>query len=337
MGLSYARKKELAVLALPETSKVTEMAKIYMATTGLTLGAFARHVGCADTTLSMYFKGNYGRISGTTRNVTAKIVKFIEAHPAGAIEKVRGKLYDTENVATLRQWFNYTLKEGKMVVVYGAPGSQKTFSTLALVEELNRTEIGKNGHGARAYYLYCSQDITPGELIRKIMQAVALPAARNLQSNLASLRLFFRTRRVVFLFDEAQHLDLRCLEIVRELNDVPPYFGVMLLGSHRLRDFFSSRAGELEQWNSRISTIVTLPGISEQRAGEIVRAEMGMEFSAARMQKLLRNCYVTDIFSSRLKGRRGGTVEYLSARTLFKTIDDMKALRSASQMQEVAQ
>ena len=329
MGLSYERKKEIAAMQLPDAQAATKIARDYMAATGLTLTTFARHVGCADNTLSMLFKGNYARISGTNKNVIAKIVKFVDAHPAGDGAQGAGKLYDTENVATLRQWFQYTLKNGKMVVVYGAPGSQKTFSMLALLEQLNRDELSKNGHGARAFYVYCSQDIRPSDLIRKIMQACALPAARSLQANLNSLRLFFRSRRVVFTFDEAQHLDMRCLEIVRELNDLPPYFGVMLLGSHKLRNFFSNRAGDLQQWESRIETVVSLPGISEERAAEIVRQELDgvKEFTATKMRTFLNGCMVQDVFSS----KRGSAPEYLSARKLFNTIAGIKQAKAARQ------
>lgn len=324
MGLSYARKKEIAALRLPEDSEITRQAKDYMATTGLSLTAFARHVGCADNTLSCFFNGTYQRISGTSKNVGAKIMKFIDAHPAGIVERAKGKLYDTENVVTLRHWFRYSLEHSgerdRIICVYGGPGSQKTFVAEHLVDNLNRQELSKNGHGARAFHIYCSQDITPSELVRKVMCACALPSNQRIQQNLASLRIFFRSRKVVFLFDEAQHLGISCLEIVREMQDQRPHFGIMLLGSHKLREFFTNRAAELEQWNSRMTAVIELPGISEERAAEIVRTELNgvKEYTATKMRVFLKACMATDIYS----GRRA--VQYLSARKLFNSIETFK-------------
>ena len=223
-------------------------------------------------------------------------------------------------MVTLRQWFQYTLNNREICCVYGGPGSQKTFVAEELVTELNRAEIGKNGSGARAYYVYCSQNISPLDLVRKVMTAAGMPSCARMQTNLASLRLNLRNRKAVFLFDEAQHLSLDCLEIVRELNDLAPKFGVMLLGSHKLKSFFAARAAELEQWNSRIEIVVELPGISHARASEIVQAELGSTatITAAKLQRLLEDCTVPDIYS----GKRQAT--YLSARKLFKSIKNIK-------------
>ena len=82
MALSYDRKKELAAIELPAAQEATRIALEYMATTGLTQVLFAKHAGIGRTTLQMLFLGRYHRISGTNKNVIAKIMAFIDANPA---------------------------------------------------------------------------------------------------------------------------------------------------------------------------------------------------------------------------------------------------------------
>jgi type II secretory pathway predicted ATPase ExeA len=76
---------------------------------------------------------------------------------------------------------------------------------------------------------------------------------------LANLREHFHVRRVLLIIDEAQHLDLDCLEVIRELLDQPPYFSLLLAGSHDLYTKFDAHSATLEQWNSRITEKVALP------------------------------------------------------------------------------
>jgi type II secretory pathway predicted ATPase ExeA len=160
-------------------------------------------------------------------------------------------------------------------------------------------------------------------LVIKIMATAGIGSANSIQKNIASLRFVFRSRRVILIFDEAQHLSIPCLEIIRELNDLRPYFGVMLLGSHKLRELFDHRAAEMEQWNSRMTASIELPGIGMECARQIVQEELGgvIELAspeaAKRVEKLLRSSFADDIYSREKK-------TYLSARRLFRSIEQIK-------------
>jgi hypothetical protein len=41
-------------------------------------------------------------------------------------------------------------------------------------------------------------------------------------------------RKVLLVFDEAQHLSIACLETIRELLDQPPHCGLLFAGTHEL-------------------------------------------------------------------------------------------------------
>jgi hypothetical protein len=72
----------------------------------------------------------------------------------------------------------------------------------------------------------------------------------------------------------------------------------------------------MEQWHSRLRQGAELPGISETEAFGIISAELGTQ-SEAKIQALIKKCYATDL-------RKGRTVKYISARTLFWSIQTIQ-------------
>jgi hypothetical protein len=201
--------------------------------------------------------------------------------------------------------------------VEGDPGTQKSFIAQHLIAELNRLEISRNGAGRRAYYVYCAQGMTPLRFLKRIAEACGTPVVNDPERILGNLRFDFRGRRCVLVPDEAQHLDIRCLEVVRELHDRPPHFGLLFLGSHAFGEMFARNALQLEQWNSRFRAGKALPGIGEEEAEAIVRGELGAAASRPVMEKLLKGARVPHL-------RSGGKQSYVSARRLFEALADLK-------------
>ena len=69
--------------------------------------------------------------------------------------------------------------------------------------------------------------MTPYQLMRHIVRSCGVPSAVNVDDTINNLRHEFRGRRAMLWLDEAQHLNVGCLEIVRELNDESPHFGLV--------------------------------------------------------------------------------------------------------------
>ena len=139
--------------------------------------------------------------------------------------------------------------------------------------------------GRRAYYIYCPSKVTRLSLLKLVAQAAGTPSTGDCQRVIRNLRFDLAHRRVLLVFDEAQHLDVECLETVRELYDLPPHFGLLFAGSHQLERLFTLHSTELEQWNSRFKAGRRLPGISKdeairdrrRRTGDGVRGTQGAE------------------------------------------------------------
>lgn len=319
MALSSQQKRELLSRTLPERKEVQATLQDYLKRTGLPPQDFARRIGYSYVSMNFFLAGKYEKVAANDAPIRAAITDFIAAHPITPMSQTEGKLHETENVRLIRKYFYEALDERCAYYFRGAPGCQKSFVLEHLVAELNRAEISKNGHGRRAYYIYCRQGIRPVDLLKRVAEASGSITLGSADRILRNLRFDFGSRKVVLAFDEAQHLDIHCLETVRELLDRPPYCGLLFAGSHQLEQTFQRL--DMEQWASRLRQGTELPGISRDEAIAIVQAELsGTSETAAG--RLADDCYSRDL-------RKGKEVRYISARTLFWSIAKIQKRRSA--------
>lgn len=315
MAFSTAQRRELLAVTEGKRNQVITAAKEYMARTALTVADLAHRAGYSTTSLSKFLHGSYATVAGNDSAICSALTEFMDAHPIEVLTESNGKVYETENVRLITRSFNEALDSRGAYYFRGAPGSQKTFVLQNLIAELNRAEISKNGHGRRAFYVRCRVGISPSQLMKRVAESAGSIGAGDIDRILRNLRFDLGRRKALFVFDEAQHLSVDCLETVRELHDMPPHCGVLFAGSHQIEQTFSRL--DMEQWHSRIRQGRELPGVSESEAAEIIRAELGEK---ANVNFLIKQSYATDL-------RKGREVKYISARTLFlaiKGIQDRK-------------
>ena len=319
MALSAKERETLLTRTLPKRKETVALLLDYLERTGLTQVDFARRINDSAVAVRMLVCDRYQQISGDDSSIRAAIHDFIAAHPIEAVTESEGKLYETENVRLVRKYFYEALDGRRAYYFRGAPGSQKSFVLQHLIAELNRAEIAKNGHGRRAFYVYCSQGIRPNQLMRAAAEAAGSISVGDNRRLFKNLRFDLGRRKVLFVFDESQHLDVPCLETLRELHDMPPHCGLLFAGSHELEKTFQRL--DMEQWHSRLRQGAELPGVSEAEAFDIVRAELGNQ-PEPKMHALIKKCYATDL-------RKGREVKYISARTLFWSIQAIQERQQA--------
>jgi AAA domain len=179
---------------------------------------------------------------------------------------------------------------------------------------LNLAEISKNGQGKRAFYIYCTENIRPTQLMKEVAIAAGSPSSGDARRIFRNLRFDLGRRKVLFMFDEAQHLSVECLETLRELHDMPPHAGLLFAGSHELKSTFQRL--DMEQWHSRLQQGEDLPGIQPEEALNIITAELG-ELPAKKIKYLISEAEARD-------KRKGVSVKYISARRLFRSIKGIK-------------
>jgi hypothetical protein len=325
--------ERIAALAVMRPESETTIAKLrdYMGRTGLKVDDFARRINYSGVTLRFFLDGRYYNVGHTDERIRKAVNDFITAHPITPPQRISGELYDTANVRTIRDTFQKLLPKPVAYMIYAPPGSQKSFGLENVIAMLNQEEMAKNGHGRRAYCVYARQNLRPRDLLRRICIACGSHATNDIDRMISNLRFDFQSRRVLLVIDEAQHLEIECFEILRELLDQPPFFSLLFAGSHDLKDKFDRFSATLEQWNSRIIAKVKLPGLLRDEAYGIVRREIGdllapmpKEKAGALIQKLVDQAVTKDAFE---KGRT-----YINIRTLTNALDQIKA---SAQQKEV--
>jgi DNA transposition AAA+ family ATPase len=305
----------------------------YLARTGLQTADFARHINYATSTMGLFLADKYHEVGGDDSNIRRAVRDFMAAHPIEAPTRVAGDLYDTENTRRIRETFQKLLPRPVAYVIYAPPGSQKTFALENELARFNREEIGKNGHGRRAYYVYARQNLKPRDLMRRICIACGVPASSEIDRMLANLRFQFRSRRVLLIVDEAQHLEIESLETLRELLDQPPHISLLFAGSHDLKEKFDRFSATLEQWNSRIIAKVRLPGLQREEAEGIIQREIGdllAKLPAPRAQKVVESIIAQS--TTRDAFEKGRT--YINVRTLTNALWQTRA--AANEKEAVA-
>jgi hypothetical protein len=246
----------------------------YLARTGLAIPDFARRINYSAVTVGHFLGNRYQNVSRSAVQIVTAIDGFIAAHPIAPLVSVEGELYDTANVRAIRGTFHKLLGRPVAYMLYAPPGSQKSFVLEHQVGELNAAELAKED-GCRAFYVYARQNLRPRDFVRRIAEACGCRMTNEIDQMLANIRFEFRQRRVLLVIDEAQHLNIECLETVRELLDRPPYFSLLFAGSHDLKRKFDEFSATLEQWNSRIIAKVRLPGLERAEAIGIIQREIG--------------------------------------------------------------
>jgi type II secretory pathway predicted ATPase ExeA len=222
---------------------------------------------------------------------------------------ISGETYQTESFVKVRRAFSRARTYGYAYCIDGPPGTQKTFSLKSLCAETQNAD----GDSRRAIYVRCRTRMSRRDLLTEISTASGIPARGCIGAMIRKLRHYFSDHRVVLVIDEGQQLDNDALETLRELLDEPPHFGLLFAGSHDLhRKFVQIR---LEQWRSRLQTIIELRGLTEEEVRTIWTKEVG-PLSEKKFKELVERCRVLDC------RRRDAT--YLSARNLFFAIEGVK-------------
>jgi len=326
MALGLAKNEHLRDLDLPSTQEVIEETKAYAALADLTHAELAERTGYALSSMNFFLQGCYDKVAGNDLAIRAALCNFMRRNPIGPRVSVRGRLFETKNVRIMRDYFTAAVEQGEIALIYGPPGTQKTFTLEHLVAERNRAK--KND----AVYVYASIDMTATALLKRIgREAGSLiggSVRERIMRNLLDV-LMRGERPSAIVIDEAQHLGVACLEVARELHDRAGC-GLVLAGSHDLYEKFLKSRTQLEQWLSRIDHKEPLPGLLEDEVREIAAQEMGngqpAKLSAKQVQMLVAAARVDDIFARDANGRLA-PAKYLSVRRLVKVLAQTKAAK----------
>lgn len=306
--LSRERKKQLAAMYLPSDGEMIGRTRLFLMRSGMTPIEMAEAIGYAPQSLHLFMAGNYDSNcprESNSLNIRAKLKEFMDLHDIGTQELARGTHHNTLDYTAVRRSAFNALQRGTAYLVDGPPGTQKTWILRQVEREISTRDEG------RAVYVYARVDHSPLSFLTEICICAGIPARGNIDQLIRKLRFFLGSGRTLLMVDEAQHLGVSGLEVLRQLLDQPPYFGVILAGSHDLSQRLSH--WQMEQWQSRLRKKHFLNGLSEEEAERILVAELG---------QISQNGIQGTIARSRSEGSRDGKkFTYISARNLFDAIE----------------
>ncbi len=327
MALSAEQRGYLATTKVPGTRETVVALREYMGLADLSYAEMAERVGYSRPAIAHFLGGDYAKLASTDKNLRVALWDYMHRNPVGPRVCVNGRLFETENFRRIREYFTAAVESGEVALLYGPPGTQKTF----VLEHLIAARNLERKHDA--LYVYASQGITPLALLKRIGRETGVHIGWQVREHLISnLLAHFKTRPSppAIVIDEAQHLPVNSLEILRELHDRAGC-GLVLAGSHNLYENFLRGRQYLEQWLSRIDHKEPLPGLRPEEVREIAARELGNGqpalISERKAKLLVEACRVEDIFARGLDGKPK-PVKYLSVRRLVKTIAQLKAQNS---------
>ncbi len=312
MPIPVSRKHHLQSLGLPSDTETIRRARVFMLRAGLTISELADMAAINPSSLRVFLSGAYDRHHGAesnTLNIRAALKQVIDIHEIATMPATSGPHYDTAEYSAVRHSMWSALRQGTAFLVDGPPGTQKTYTFRRVAEEINRSGEG------RAVYIYSRIDHSPQSFLVEACTEAGIPNRGTIDQLIRKLRFFLGSQRALLIVDEGQHLNSKGLEILRQLLDTPPYFGVVLGGSHDLSKTIA--VWQMEQWRSRLRRTHLLAGLTQAEAAHILTAELG----PMRRSDVTATIKDAEATAKRWEKR----FDYISARNLFFAIEDARA------------
>lgn len=316
MGILHKRKPYLNSLGLPDDAEMIRRARAFNLHAGLTVAELADLASLNPSSLRVFLAGAYGshrHADSNTLAIRASLKQVMDLYDIKHKPTLTERHYETAEYAAVRESMWSALKEGTAFLVDGPPGTQKTYTFRRVADEINRSGEG------RAIYIYARVEHSPQNFLVEACTEAGIPNRGYIDHLIRKLRFFLGGQRALLIVDEAQHLGLSGLEVLRQLLDTPPFFGVALGGSHDL----SLRLGnwQMEQWRSRLRRTHQLKGLSAGEASTILQSELG-RMGADDVAESIKDATVEALRDKR-------SLKYISARNLFFAIQDARKALNA--------
>ena len=174
-----------------------------------------------------------------------------------------------------------------LALLYGPPGIGKTF---AVEEFMDRIEKQNDPAKPEIFFVTAHSASTPKSLMANLCLQAGIPHQGTASTLAESLVRKLQAGHYLIIVDEANHLNIAAMELLRYVYDLG-HLGVVLVGTLRLYEIFtdgSRPAGELEQLWSRVEISQLLPSLTEYEARQMIQRALGRisESTALKGRKL---------------------------------------------------
>jgi len=204
---------------------------------GLKQAYVARSLGISSSQISQWMHGKY---KGDTTELEKSLGQFMTNYAAKSAETPAESIVDLSNYRSAMFVADEAVVNKEMAVLYGIPGSGKSVVARAFVAQ-----------HPEAVFVEVVPGIRVDSLLRTIANAIGIGGIRASDELVFAIAKEFSRRDSVLVIDEAEHLTVKGLEVIRRIYDfsrVP----VILVGTYGLLKNLKGQNGELLQLYSRI-------------------------------------------------------------------------------------
>jgi DNA transposition AAA+ family ATPase len=248
---------------------IREKTRAYMAQQGLSRAEMARRAGLSVPVFCKWLDrrhhGSEPRQTEATLTAYFKRTELIERQRQKQFLQLRTSAIVLERCEEAR-------REKELVVLYGPPGISKTFS----LREYIRQRADQGDH--KVLLITANAVTTPRALLLALCRLLALPTSKKGTHVLVEEVIDKLNRDPhLILVDEANHLNVQGLELLRHIHDMTEC-GMVLVGTKRLYDLFTNggrKSQDLEQLWSRVGIHDLLPGLSPAEVRQIAQTSLG--------------------------------------------------------------
>jgi len=243
----------------------------YMRSHHLSRRAVAELVDVRCSNLSKYLDS----LPGCSKEVieAALGAYFLKLERAEARAR-RPEFIETQTAKIILEKCQEADERRELALLYGPSGIDKTF----VVEEfIERCEKQANSEQPEVLFVTAHAASTPKSLMAALCLQAGIPHSGTAPTLAESLVRKLETGHYLIIVDEANHLDIEAMELLRYVYD-RGRLGVVLIGTLRLYEIFtngSRPASELEQLWSRVGICGLLPGLTEYEARQMIQNALG--------------------------------------------------------------
>lgn len=230
----------------------------------ITQAALSKETGLSRSVISQWLAGQYDHDGDADLALQAWLRK---RRRGGG-----GDLIELKNTRYIWDVCDHAVAGGELVVIVGKPGLGKTVALQAW-HDLRGGEVSVQ---------VVSPLVTPTGLVRGLALRFELPSSGAGDKVLQEVVTYLRRKPKPLVFDEANNLSVRCLEVVRHIFDQTST-PIVLCGSMALQQRLSVKSSvhtELDQLQSRVERYCLLAplGLEEVRRvvlGHLEESELG--------------------------------------------------------------
>ncbi len=228
----------------------------------------SKRIGISPFIFSNYLDGQPR--GGYPRQVEAALVAYFKR--TELVERQRQKPFlQLKTSALVMERCEEARQQRELVVLYGPPGISKTYALREYVR--GRAEAGDH----KILFLTANAVTTPRALLLMPCRLLGLLAQGRAHTLVEDVIEQLNQDPHLILIDEANHLNIAGLELLRHIHDMAEC-GMVLVGTQRLYDLFTNgghKSQELEQLWSRVGIHDLLPGLTAAEVRQMAQASLG--------------------------------------------------------------